>query len=158
VSRNGNLMLNFPLPNNGALDDQELRILAEITDWMNVNGEAIYATRPWKISGLGPSLKKTTDKETNFNEKDRKDLTPDDIRFTTKGNILYIFVMGIPEKQVAIPLNAATNAAVGKITHIELLGHSGALEWMQNSSGVSVHIPDGLRAKYALVFKAHGAI
>jgi alpha-L-fucosidase len=158
VSRNGNLMLNFPLPNNGALDDQELRILAEITDWMNVNGEAIYATRPWKISGLGPSLKKATDKETNFNEKERKDLTPDDIRFTTKGEILYIFVMGVPEKQVAIPLNAAKNAAFAKITHLELLGYSGKLEWMQSSSGVSVHIPDELRAKYALAFKAHGAI
>ena len=37
VSRNGNLMLNFPLPNSGALDDQELKILDEITRWMAVN-------------------------------------------------------------------------------------------------------------------------
>jgi alpha-L-fucosidase len=159
VSRNGNLMLNFPLPNNGALDDQELRILAEITDWMNVNGEAIYATRPWKISGLGPSLKKASNnKETNFNEKERKDLTPEDIRFTTKGDILYIFVMGIPEKQVEIPLGGANGAAVGKISHVELLGYSGELSWAQNSSGVNVQMPGEVRAKYALVFKAHGAI
>ena len=46
VSRNGNLMLNFPLPNSGALDDAELKILDEITRWMAVNGEAIYAHPP----------------------------------------------------------------------------------------------------------------
>ncbi|MGB7845577.1 MAG: alpha-L-fucosidase [Candidatus Acidiferrum sp.] len=67
VSRNGNLMLNFPLPNSGMLDDQELGILAEITDWMNVNGEAIYATRPGKIAGTGPSTKKSSSGDTNFN-------------------------------------------------------------------------------------------
>ena len=51
MSKNGNLMLNFPLPNSGMLDDRELKVLSGITDWMTVNSEAIYATRPWKISG-----------------------------------------------------------------------------------------------------------
>jgi len=37
VSRNGNLLLNFPLPNNGMLDVEELKILAEITKWMATN-------------------------------------------------------------------------------------------------------------------------
>ena len=40
VSRNGNLLLNFPLPSNGMLDPEELKILGEITDWMGINGEA----------------------------------------------------------------------------------------------------------------------
>ena len=34
VSRNGNLLLNFPLPASGQLDLEELNILAEITRWM----------------------------------------------------------------------------------------------------------------------------
>ena len=55
VSRNGNLMLNFPLPNSGELDAEELKILDEITAWMAVNSEGIYATRPWKIFGDGPA-------------------------------------------------------------------------------------------------------
>ena len=54
VSRNGNLMLNFPLPNSGMLDDDELKVLSGITDWMAVNSEAIHDTRPWKIFGDGP--------------------------------------------------------------------------------------------------------
>ena len=53
VSRNGNLLLNFPLPNSGMPDDKEMAILQAITEWMNVNSEGIYSTRPWKIFGAG---------------------------------------------------------------------------------------------------------
>src|SRR5206468_6806833 len=59
VSRNGNLMLNFPLPASGMPDDNELAILSEVTDWMAVNGEAIYATRPWVLFGEGPATRKS---------------------------------------------------------------------------------------------------
>ncbi len=51
VSRNGNLMLNFPLPNSGMLDADELKVLDGITEWMAVNSEGIYGTRPWKVAG-----------------------------------------------------------------------------------------------------------
>src|ERR1035441_2634645 len=41
VSRNGNLLLNFPLPNSGMPDDKELAILGSITSWMGVNSGQI---------------------------------------------------------------------------------------------------------------------
>ena len=56
VSRNGNLLLNFPLPGSGQLDDRELSVLSGFTDWMSVNHEGIYATRPWTLYGDGPSM------------------------------------------------------------------------------------------------------
>ena len=159
VSRNGNLMLNFPLPNSGMLDDEELRILAEITDWMRVNGEAIYATRPWKISGTGPGTKQPSSTETNFNEKDRKELTTEDVRFTRKGDTLYALVMGVPEKQVVVAA-LATGGILGirKITHLELLGFPGRLAWQQEQTGLKIQLPEPTRAKYALTFKVYGAI
>jgi len=46
VSRNGNLLLNIPLPGSGEPDDRELKILSEITDWMDVNGEASSLLAP----------------------------------------------------------------------------------------------------------------
>ena len=55
---------------------------------MAVNSEGIYATRPWKIYGEGPSTKvviKTNGKEFDPNEGKKPDLTAADIRFTTKG-------------------------------------------------------------------------
>ena len=103
VSRNGNLMLNFPLPNSGELDSKELKILDEITRWMAVNSEGIYSTRPWKIFGDGPGTKTAAVPDQRFNENSRKDLTAEDVRFTTKGNTLYAFVMGWPGKEASIP-------------------------------------------------------
>ncbi len=37
VSKNGNLLLNFPLPNSGELDPDEMKVLEGITAWMAVN-------------------------------------------------------------------------------------------------------------------------
>jgi len=159
VSRNGNLMLNFPLPNNGMLDKQELHILAEITDWMRVNGEAIYATRPWKISGAGPGSAKSTASETNFNENTRKELTADDVRFTAKGNELFAFVMGVPQKQALLASLAVNQqSGVGKIAQVELLGFPGKLHWTQDEYGLHVELPENKPCKHALAFKVHGVL
>jgi alpha-L-fucosidase len=159
VSRNGNLMLNFPLPNSGMLDKDELHILEEITAWMGVNSEAIYATHPWKISGAGPGTKKPAANETNFNENARKDYTPEDVRFTVKGSTLYAFVMGLPEKQALIaPLAANQSSGVAKIANVELLGFAGKLNWQQNESALAIQLPETKPCKHALVFKVSGVV
>jgi len=158
VSRNGNLMLNFPLPNSGMLDDRELHILAEITDWMSVNGEAIYGTRPWKISGTGPGKMKAAASETNFNEKARKELGAEDVRYTSKGDVLYAFVMGMPEKRGIVPLLRDENADLKKVAHVELLGYTGPLNWMQDKSGLKVRVPEQRPCKYALAFRVQGVL
>jgi len=101
VSKNGNLLLNFPLPNSGELDYEEMETLEGITAWMRINGEGIYSTRPWKIYGEGPSTKVKI-VTGNFNEDNRNDLTAEDIRFTVKGSTLYAFVMGWPGKEAAV--------------------------------------------------------
>ncbi len=97
VSKNGNLLLNFPLPNSGELDFEEMEVLEGITAWMQVNSEGIYATRPWKIYGEGPSTKVKI-AGGNFNEDKQSDLTASDVRFTTKGSTLYAFVHGLAGK------------------------------------------------------------
>jgi alpha-L-fucosidase len=103
-----------------------------ITSWMQVNSEGIYATRPWKIYGEGPST--TTKIVTgNFNEDKQKDLTSEDIRFTAKGNTIYAFVMGWPAKEFAVnALGLASDQAPGAIRNVELLGYNGKLGWKQD--------------------------
>jgi alpha-L-fucosidase len=157
VSRNGNLLLNFPLPASGALDLEELNVLAEITSWMGINGEAIHGTRPWKIFGEGPGPE-SSGHSSSFNESKRKDLTAVDVRFTTKGETLYAFVMGWPEYQTIIrPLATKTELRVGKIQNVELLGFSGKLEWSQDESGLKVLMPQQKPCKYAVVLRVTGA-
>jgi len=45
VSKNGNLLLSVPVRGNGAIDDDEVAFLKGMAKWMDVNGEAIFATR-----------------------------------------------------------------------------------------------------------------
>jgi alpha-L-fucosidase len=155
VSRNGNLMLNFPLPNSGALDPEELKILAEITRWMAVNGEGIHGTRPWKIFGDGPVASappRAPGTGPRFNEQGRKDLTAEEMRFTTKRDTLYAFVMGWPEKETLIkPLGTAS--AGMKVAHVALLGFNGKLQWTQEAAGLRVQMPPAKPCDHAIALK-----
>jgi alpha-L-fucosidase len=142
VSKNGNLLLNFPLPNSGELDDEELKVLQGITDWMKLNSEGIYGSRPWKIYGEGPSTEIQVD-QTGFNEDNQPDLTAQDVRFTTKGKLLYAYVMGIPTgKEFLIKaLSEKSPQAPGKILNVELLGDTGKLRWKQDNQGLKLRVP-----------------
>jgi len=154
VSHNGNLMLNFPLPNSGELDSAELNILDEITKWMAVNNEGIYSTRPWKIFGDGPSTKIAAVPTQRFNENTRKDMTSDDVRFTTKGSALYAFVMGWPDKEASIPSLALGGPnSVPKFRNVELLGHKGKLNWTQDAAAFKVQLPAEKPSDHAVTFK-----
>ncbi|MBO9620469.1 MAG: alpha-L-fucosidase [Niabella sp.] len=160
VSRNGNLMLNFPLPASGMLDSDELNVLEGITQWMKVNSEAIYDTRPWKIFGTGPqSVVTKNDKEVNsaqqFNEKNRKQFTYEDIRFTKKDNILYAFFMGWPASgsQVIIkPLSTVSEQKIGSIETIELLG-AGKLTFKRDEQGLKIDLPAQKPCDHAYALK-----
>jgi alpha-L-fucosidase len=129
------------------LDAKEEKILAEITDWMRVNGEAIYATRPWKIYGAGPSTQVAAS-DPKFNESKRKELTAEDIRFTTKGNTLFVFLMGWPQKQAVIE-----QLATDRIDNVEMLGYKGKLQWTQDETGLKVQMPAEKPCNHAVALK-----
>jgi alpha-L-fucosidase len=150
VSRNGNLLLNFPLPNSGALNAAELRVLDAITQFMHVNGEGIYGTRPWKTYGEGPSTQGTpSGGEAKFNESKRRLLTAEDVRFTAKAGALYAFVMGTPRGSVTI------RQAPERVENVEMLG-GGKLKYRLGSEGLTVDFPDSLPDQPAICVKIEG--
>ena len=155
VSRNGNLMLNFPLPNSGELDYEELVILDEITKWMTINSEGIYATRPWKTFGDGPvATAPPPSAGTRFNEAGRNELTADEVRFTTKGDTLYAFIMGWPDKLALIkPLATTSQFSPPKIQNVELLGYKDKVKWTQDEQGLTVVMPEQRPCDYAITLK-----
>ncbi len=159
VSRNGNLMLNFPLPNSGMLDDDELKVLDGITQWMAVNSEGIYGTRPWKVAGNAAPPPAASAEQRQFNERNRKDLTAADIRFTAKNGVVYAFLMGWPDSAMqAIPqLALGGSPGAGKIRRVELLGHKGNLKFTQNETALSVELPREKPSDYAVTLKVEGA-
>ena len=155
VSRNGNLLLNFPLPNSGELDYEEMRVLEEITKWMAINSEGIHGTRPWKIFGDGPiATALPAAGGTRFNEASRKELSAEEVRFTTKGNAMYAFIMGWPENLTLIrPLSTVSPLSPPKISHVELLGYGGKLAWRQDEQGLTVLFPEQKPCEYAVTLK-----
>ena len=146
VSKNGNLLLNFPLPASGELDSAEMRVLEGITDWMSVNGEGLFATRPWKISGEGPSMQVVV-AQTGFNENKQPDLGPKDIRFTSKGKYVYVFVQGWPEAHGSQPelaieaLGMSSPQRPGRATDVRLLGNDEPLKFSQVGNALTVTLP-----------------
>lgn len=155
VSKNGNLLLSVPLRGDGALDDDELKVVNGIADWMAVNKEAIFATRPWKIFGEGPSVENASPLQSQgFNEGKGKPFTAEDIRFTSRGNILYAIVMGVPDKTLRIKsLGGRKNLGDLTVSAVELLGTPGSLQWTSGEDALTVQMPSDVPAGHTLVFK-----
>jgi alpha-L-fucosidase len=145
VSKNGNLLLNFPLPASGELDPDERKVLAGITEWMEQNGEGIFSTRPWKVNGEGPSMQKQaaviSDGGFHPNEGKQPDLGAQDIRFTTKGKTLYALVQGWPAGELVIT-SLSTNAAAPRAVDVRLLGRDQQLTFTQDATGLRVKLPE----------------
>lgn len=159
VSKNGNLMLNFPLPASGMLDPEELEVLAGITAWMQANSEGIYGSRPWKTFGEGPPVQSGNEKDKAFNEGDRRELGVPDVRFTVKGEVLYAFVMGQPDYKVLIrSLALDTGLRVGRIQGVELVGSDKKIAWSQDNSGLSIMATDEVPSKLGISYRIRGSL
>lgn len=144
VSKNGNLLLSVPVRGNGTIDEQERAIVEEIGRWMAVNAEGIYDTRPWAVFGEGPVMEDAAPiSAQGFNEGKNKPFTPADIRFTTKGDAVYAFVMGWPaDGKVTIKTMRAGSAHLKRdISRVELVGGGDRLAFRQTGEGLQVTLP-----------------
>jgi alpha-L-fucosidase len=185
VSKNGNLLLNISPRADGTIPQEQQDVLLAIGKWLEVNGEAIYSTRPWIKYGEGPAADAAaaamvearakgfagrTNGQNQGNQLvgggglPRKGYTPQDIRFTRHGDTLYATVMSWPGDEAVItalalsPSNglAASKAPSGKIEKVELLGHSGPLAFTQDAAGLHVKFPAEKPCDYAYALKITG--
>jgi alpha-L-fucosidase len=145
VSKNGNLLMNFPQRGDGSLYPECEAVLDELAKWMPINGEAIFGTRPWTTYGEGPSVLKTG----GMNEL-MEPMTAQDIRFTTKGPILYAFCLGVPTSEVKI---TSLVAKADQIKSIELLGSTEKIQWKATPEAVVIQPVAQWPCSHAVVFK-----
>jgi alpha-L-fucosidase len=162
VSKNGNLLLNVPLRGDGSIDDDEVAFLQGMAKWMNVNGDAIYGTRPWSVYGEGPSTEETHEAGQFGGARDvrTKPYTPQDLRFTVKDRVLYAIVMELPAagQSVLVKSLARTSPlAKGTVTEVSLLGYSGKLDWSQDDSGLKVTLP-AAPSEHAVALRITGVL
>jgi alpha-L-fucosidase len=150
VSKNGALLLNIGPRPDGTIPEPEQKILLEMGAWLRINGEAIYATRPWKIYGEGP----TQVVEGQFTDTKRTVFTGEDIRFTRRGADLYATILAWPGRQAVVKsLGTATGLWEGDVGSISLLGCSGKLEFSRGEGGLTVNLPDQQPCEHAFVLK-----
>lgn len=129
VSKNGNYLLNVPPKADGSLDKATEDILEGIGEWMDVNGDAIYSTRPWRLAEEGTW------------------------RFTRKGDILYAISLEEPTAEKSLIIKALSNENPERISSVKLLGSKYELKWQQTTEGLKIAVPKLLPCVNALSFQ-----
>jgi alpha-L-fucosidase len=138
VSKNGVLLLNVGPKPDGSFEEAERDLLHRIGDWLIVNGEAVYGTRPFAVSGEGP----TEVSDSFLSDAERTPFTARDVRFTTRHDITYATLLDWPEDPVVITtLREGSPQLPGAIASVELLGTAEPLTFDRRADGLHVDLP-----------------
>ena len=141
VSKNGNLLLNIGPKADGTITDEQQAVLREIGKWLQVNGAAIYATRPWEIATEGS----VTGTSGAFSDNEETIYTAQDIRFTMKGDKLYAISLAWTDDDIVIKSIGDDKS----VKEVKMLGSDEALSWDQKSDGLRVSFPAEMPTDYA---------
>jgi alpha-L-fucosidase len=149
VSKNGNLLLNIGPRSDGTIPEEVQQVLLDVGAWLNVNGEAIYGTRPWRTYGEGP----TKVAAGSFHDTDTTRYTAEDFRFTIKGSVLYAIGLDWPTNGEAVIHALASTAGSEHVQSVTLLGSDAKLQFDQRPDGLHVRMPAQAPAKYAYALR-----
>jgi alpha-L-fucosidase len=149
VSKNGNLLLNIGPRSDGTIPEEVQKVLVDVGAWLDVNGEAIYGTRPWRVYGEGPTKVATG----AFHDTETTKYSPEDFRFTTKGDVLYAIGFAWPTSgEVVIHSITATAGSKG-VENVAVVGSDGKLQFEQRADGLHIKLPGQAPAKFAYVLR-----
>lgn len=162
VSRGGNLLLDVGPTADGRIPLLQQARLRELGDWLAVNGEAIYGTRPWIVPAQWTSGKRPAQEYRQYRQEydilQLAGLEPDGDKarkmafFTRKGSDLYAIVPGLPKGTLTLE---GVRALPG--SSVRMLGVPGELDWAQGPDGLEVSIPyltpEEVPCRHAYAFK-----
>ena len=162
VSKNGQLLLNISPKADGTIPAEQRDVLLGIGAWLDTCGQAIYETRPWIAFGEGPTRLK---RGGGFTHRQGGYLQygAEDVRFTRSkdGGTLYAITLGWPDDgKLRVQSLGKSQSAVGRIRSVELIGHTGRLEWSRDEDGLTVELPNTRPCEnaFALRIKADGVM
>ena len=136
VSKNGNLLLNVGPKADGTIPENQLKRLVDLGNWMSINSEGIYATTPYKIASA--KLKDSTE-----------------LRFTKKGNDLYIFLFSKPKSSsIFIPYSNSS-----QLSKVFLYGKNRKkLAYKVTRKGLTIRLPNNVDFGFAQMIKVTSSI
>lgn len=179
VSKNGNFMLNVELLPDGTIPPEHKIIMDNFGAWLKLNSEAIYASKPWKVHGDNffsgfidensnasnlantdqIDLKNKKSKQFNNRTKESEPYGHNEVRFTTKGEVLYVFVLNPTEGEIELPsLGLDSSYSPKKIESIRMIGSGDKINFNQSKSKLIISVPDDRPNPYAVVFAISGAL
>lgn len=123
VSKNGNMLLNVLQRPDGTVDQEAVELLQTVGRWLDRNGEAIYASRPWEVYGEGVQVREgEADWQEDFV------YTAEDIRYTQNksGRTIYATAMGIPSGEVVLK---EISRVSDRVSDVSLLGSKQKINW-----------------------------
>ncbi len=112
VASGGNLLLDIGPTADGLVPVIMQQRLLALGAWLKVNGEAIYGTHPWR---------ETTD---------------GDVRYTTKGGVVYALAKSWPGHELVLTAPKTTPR-----TMITLLGADTPLKWRSEGGRLHIELP-----------------
>ncbi len=131
VSKNGNLLLNVGPTDDGTIPQIQLDRLTDLGNWLKINGEGIYDSKTWKTHGYK---------------------NPDgvDLRFTRKGNDLYVFIFNLPgNNTIHIP-------GLKSVKNSEAIAFGDAnrkVKMVRFNNGVDIKLPDNAKPSFCTMLK-----
>jgi alpha-L-fucosidase len=118
VCRNGTMLLNLTQHGRGDLDPEVIRLCKDVGAWLKLNGEAVYASRPFEVSGENT------------------------VCYTRNQGNVYATLLDWTGGPVTLKALRAGGATLGKVSHVELLGSDVTLTFVQDDQGLTV-TPEG---------------
>ncbi len=137
VSKNGTFLLSIPIRGDGTIDDREAAVLKDLAKWTKVNGEGIFASRPWKVFGEGPTpvpRGRAGDAPLPYPSAD--------FPFTTKAGRLYVFAMVPPAAALIVKSLGLAGENARPIASVALVGSDETLRWRQDNEALVIEKPE----------------
>jgi alpha-L-fucosidase len=142
ISKNGVVMLNIALKGDGTIPENQNDYLNAFRDLMQMNGEGLYGSRPWKVFGEGP-----LQISAGRGSENMKPYGPDDIRFTQKDGDLYAFVLAPPTGDIVIKTLASGGLYTDQIETVTRRGSDDEPRWNRSAAALTIQrpgpLPDG---------------
>ena len=116
VCRNGSMLFNITQHGRGDLDPQVIRICRDIGAWLKINGEAVYGSRPFEVSG-----------ETS-------------VCYTRRNGNVYATLLDWQGGPITLKSLGVGGATLGKVSKVEMLGSHAVLTFVQDGQGLTVRL------------------